>query len=76
MRGDEHIPQPAASYRKSRALADLVCGSSRTLGGFFTSFGSSAASGIPGNVNCPNGTRAVGFSFLPDDFGMQQLQVC
>ena len=52
----------------------------RTSGGFFTGFGTTSipnqvGSPAPGNINCPQNTRAVGFSFLPNDFGIEKLQV-
>lgn len=59
----------------------------RTAGSFFSTFSlpsdaSDADSttddttpAATGNMNCPAGTRAVGFSFLPNDYGIEQLKV-
>ena len=54
----------------------------RTIGGFFTTFGTGdvfndygEGTTQDGNVQCPSNTRATGYSFLPNDFGMAQLQV-
>ena len=49
----------------------------RSQDGFFTSFGKAAgdADGYSGNFNCPDNTRATGFSFLPNDFGFRAFRV-
>lgn len=58
----------------------------QTAGSDSTDAVSTASSSNPNNddsqmaaqadiVRCPAGTRAVGFSFLPNDYGMEQLKV-
>ena len=78
--GEAALADAHPKYVFARSPSGIHGFADRTSGEFFQGFGTTTSPGdngasTLGDINCPQGTRAVGFSFLPNDFGMEKLTV-